>query len=220
MCAQAIMTGQIPIVGEGVNEIIDFGFTNTNKLTGTAMWGADKAEIVKNLREWKRDVSKNGFSNVDMCIMGSKALDLFLDDLDIRSRLDTKNYGFGVINVKELPNGLTYYGHLNDPSMDIYCYNEYYLDDWTDPEHPATKPLVDPNKIILINHAPNFLMGYGLCTYLDDASKQWVSAQTDRLLRSYVEHHPDRRLMEVQSHPLPIPDKVDSWMVVEVCAAD
>lgn len=220
MCAQAIMTGQIPIVGEGVNEIIDFGFTNTKKLTGTAMWGADKAEIVKNLREWKRDVSKNGFSNVDMCIMGSKALDLFLDDLDIRSRLDTKNYGFGVINVKELPNGLTYYGHLNDPSMDIYCYNEYYLDDWTDPEHPATKPLVDPNKIILINHAPNFLMGYGLCTYLDDASKQWVSAQTDRLLRSYVEHHPDRRLMEVQSHPLPIPDKVDSWMVVEVCAAD
>lgn len=220
MCAQAIMTGQIPIVGEGVNEIIDFGFTNTKKLTGTAMWGADKAEIVKNLREWKREVSKNGFSNVDMCIMGSKALDLFLDDLDIRSRLDTKNYGFGVINVKELPNGLTYYGHLNDPSMDIYCYNEYYLDDWTDPEHPATKPLVDPNKIILINHAPNFLMGYGLCTYLDDASKQWVSAQTDRLLRSYVEHHPDRRLMEVQSHPLPIPDKVDSWMVVEVCAAD
>ena len=184
------------------------------------MWGADKAEIVKNLREWKREVSKNGFSNVDMCIMGSKALDLFLDDLDIRSRLDTKNYGFGVINVKELPNGLTYYGHLNDPSMDIYCYNEYYLDDWTDPEHPATKPLVDPNKIILINHAPNFLMGYGLCTYLDDASKQWVSAQTDRLLRSYVEHHPDRRLMEVQSHPLPIPDKVDSWMVIEVCAAD
>lgn len=220
MCAQAIMTGQIPIVGEGVNEIIDFGFTNTKKLTGTAMWGADKAEIVKNLREWKRDVSKNGFSNVDMCIMGSKALDLFLDDLDIRSRLDTKNYGFGIINVQELPNGLTYYGHLNDPSLDIYCYNEYYLDDWTDPEHPATKPLVDPNKIVLINHAPNFLMGYGLCTYIDEASKQWVSAQADRLLRSYVEHHPDRRLMEVQSHPLPIPDKVDSWMVVEVCAAD
>ena len=79
---------------------------------------------------------------------------------------------------------------------------------------------MDPNKIILINHAPNFLMGYGLCTYLDDASKQWVSAQTDRLLRSYVEHHPDRRMMEVQAHPLPIPDKVDSWMVVEVCAAD
>lgn len=219
MCAQAIMTGQIPVVGDGVNEIIDFGFSNTEALAGDKMWGKDKAEIVKNLREWKRKVSVNGFANVDMCIMGWKALNLFLDDLDIRSRLDTKNYGFGVINVKELPNGLTYYGHLNDPSLDIYCYNEHYLDDWTDPEKPATKPLVNENKIVLINHAPNFLMGYGLCTYLDDASQQWVSAQTARLLRSYVEHHPDRRMLEVQSHPLPIPDKVDSWLVATVCEA-
>ena len=28
MCVQAIVTGQIPIVGPGVNEVIDFGFTN------------------------------------------------------------------------------------------------------------------------------------------------------------------------------------------------
>lgn len=219
MCAQAIMTGQIPIVGNGVNEVVNFGFTNKRTLSGDNMWGGAKAEIVKNLRTWKREVSVNGFANVDLCIMGEKALDHFLDDLDVRSRLDTKNYGFGIIDVKELPNGVTYYGHLNDPSLDIYCYNEHYLDDWTDPAHPATKPLVDSNKIVLINHSPNYLMGYGLCTYLDDDSQQWVSAQTARLLRSYVEHHPDRRMMEVQSHPLPVPDKVDSWLVATVCEA-
>ena len=28
MCAQAIFTGKIPIVGEGINEEIDFNFTN------------------------------------------------------------------------------------------------------------------------------------------------------------------------------------------------
>lgn len=217
MCAQAIMTGQIPIVGEGVNEIVDFGFTNKKKLTGTAVWGGDKAAIADNLRDWKHEVAVNGFANVDMCVMGWKALGLFLADLDIRSRLDTKNYGYGAINVRQLPNGLTYYGHLNDPALDIYCYDEHYLDDWTDPENPATHPLVADNKVLLINHAPNYLLGYGLCTYIDDASQQWVSAQTARLLRSYVEHHPDRRMMEVQSHPLPIPDKVDSWLVAEVC---
>lgn len=217
MCAQAIMTGQIPIVGEGVNEIVDFGFTNKKKLTSTEVWGGDKAAIADNLRDWKHEVAVNGFANVDMCVMGWKALGLFLADLDIRSRLDTKNYGYGAINVKQLPNGLTYYGHLNDPALDIYCYDEHYLDDWTDPEHPATHPLVADNKVLLINHAPNYLLGYGLCTYIDDASQQWVSAQTARLLRSYVEHHPDRRMMEVQSHPLPIPDKVDSWLVAEVC---
>ena len=217
MCVQAIMTGQIPIVGDGVNEVIDFGFTNKKKLTGTAVWGGKEAAIADNLRQWKHDVAVNGFANVDMCVMGWKALELFLKDADIRSRLDNRNYGYGVINVQQLPNGLTYYGHLNDPALDIYCYDEHYLDDWTDPDNPETRPHIADNKVLLINHAPNYLMGYGLCTYLDDASQQWISAQTSRLLRSYVEHHPDRRMMEIQSHPLPIPDKVDSWLVAEVC---
>lgn len=217
MCVQAIMTGQIPIVGDGVNEVIDFGFTNKKKLTGTAVWGGKEAAIADNLRQWKHDVAVNGFANVDMCVMGWKALELFLKDADIRSRLDNRNYGYGVINVQQLPNGLTYYGHLNDPALDIYCYDEHYLDDWTDPDNPETRPHIADNKVLLINNAPNYLMGYGLCTYLDDASQQWISAQTSRLLRSYVEHHPDRRMMEIQSHPLPIPDKVDSWLVAEVC---
>ena len=109
MCVQAIMTGQIPIVGDGVNEVIDFGFTNKKKLTGTAVWGGKEAAIADNLRQWKHDVAVNGFANVDMCVMGWKALELFLKDADIRSRLDNRNYGYGVINVQQLPNGLTYY---------------------------------------------------------------------------------------------------------------
>ena len=52
---------------------------------------------------------------------------------------------------------------------------------------------------------------------MNDASQMWVTAQTSRLLRSYVEHHPDRRMVELQTHPLPIPDKVDSWLVATVC---
>lgn len=63
MCVQAIMTGQIPIVGDGVNEVIDFGFTNKKKLTGTAVWGGKEAAIADNLRQWKHDVAVNGFAN-------------------------------------------------------------------------------------------------------------------------------------------------------------
>ena len=92
-----------------------------------------------------------------------------------------------------------------------------YYDDWTDPDEPETKPLVGDNKVVLISSNPNYMLAYGLCTYIDDASQMWVTAQTSRLLRSYVEHHPDRRMVELQTHPLPIPDKVDSWLVATVC---
>ena len=59
-------------------------------------------------------------------------------------------------------------------------------------------------------------MAYGACNYIEDSTGAWVTAQTARVLRSYVEHHPDRREIELQSHPLPIPDKVDSWLVATV----
>ena len=71
--------------------------------------------------------------------------------------------------------------------------------------------------IILISSRPNYMMAYGACTYIEDASGLWVTSQTSRVLRSYVEHHPDRRMVELQAHPLPIPDKVDSWLVATVC---
>ena len=212
MCVQAIMTGQIPIVGDGVNEVIDFGFTNKKKLTGTAVWGGKEAAIADNLRQWKHDVAVNGFANVDMCVMGWKALELFLKDADIRSRLDNRNYGYGVINVQQLPNGLTYYGHLNLPGVDVYGYDEVYLDDATG----ETKPLIPDNMVLMIPSNANFMRAYGLCNYLDDGGN-WHSFEGDRLLRTYVEHRPDRRFIELQSHPLLIPDKVDSWLVAEVC---
>ena len=72
------------------------------------------------------------------------------------------------------------------------------------------------DKVVLIASNPGYMMAYGACTYIEDASQNWVTAQTSRLLRSYVEHHPDRRMIELQAHPLPIPDKVDSWFVATV----
>lgn len=90
MAVQAIVTGQIPIVGKGVNEIIDFGFTNTETLTSTAQWGKSAAKISDNLEDWADKVLTNGFANVDMAIMGKTALRNFLADEKISKMLDNR----------------------------------------------------------------------------------------------------------------------------------
>jgi hypothetical protein len=217
MAVQAIVTGQIPVVGDGVEETIDFGFTNTVTLTGTNRWGQSGAKILDNLDDWTEATLTNGFTNVDMAIFGKTALRLFLTDADVQKQLDNRRIELGLIQPRDLPNGVRYIGHLNKPSLDIYEYAEVYYDDWTDPSSPETKPLVPANKVVLISSNAGFMMAYGACTYIDDDSQAWVTAQTARLLRSYVEHHPDRRMVELQAHPLPIPDKVDSWLVATVC---
>jgi len=218
MAVQAIVTGSIPVVGPGVNETISFGFSNTKTLTGNNRWGQSGAKVLDNLEDWADEVLVNGFANVDMCIMGKSALRAFLADEDVLKVLDNRRVEMGLVSPRDLPNGVKYVGHLNKPNIDIYTYAEVYLDDWTDPSNPATNPLMPDNKIVLIPSNPGFMMAYGACTYIEDASQQWQTAQTARLLRSYVEHHPDRRMVELQAHPLPIPDKVDSWLVATVCA--
>ena len=217
MCVQAIVTGQIPIVGPGVNDVIDFGFTNKIKLDGTKQWGKTAAKPIEDLEDWTEKVLTGGFTNVDRVIMGKAALRAFINDEKVQKLLDNRRINIGGYDPRDLPNGVKYYGHLTSPNIDLYTYGEVYLDDWTDPETPAVKPLVPENVVILISGQSNFMLAYGACTYIEDSTQQWVTAETSRLLRSYVEHHPDRRMVELQAHPLPIPDKVDSWLVAEVC---
>ena len=217
MCVQAIVNGAIPVIGEGVNETVDFGFGNKVELTGTAQWGKASAKILDNLEDWTDKVLTEGFANVDTVIMGKAALRAFLADEAVMKVLDNRRVEMGLVAPRNLPNGVRYIGHLAKPDVDIYTYAEVYYDDWTDPAKPATNPLVPDNKVILISSAPRFVMAYARNTYIDDKTGLWVTSEGTRLFRSYVEHRPDRRFLELQANPLPIPDKVDSWLVATVC---
>ena len=212
MAAQVLTTGQLKVKGKGVDEVIDFGFTNKINLEGTKQWGKSAADTMGNLREWKRQGSRNGFANANMVIMGKLAANHFMSDSNVLDLMDKRRFDIGAMAPKELEGGLNYYGHLNLPGVDIYGYDEVYLDE----ETGETKPLIPDNMVLMIPSNANFMRAYGLCTYLDD-DKVWHTAETTRLLRSYVEHRPDRRFLELQTHPLLIPDKVDSWLVATVC---
>lgn len=216
MCAEALKTGMIHVEGPGVKEDIDFGFTNKVVLTGTAQWGKTGADIFGNLEDWVNRVLIEGFANVDTVIMGKEALRKFMADETVMKRLDNRRVEMGIIAPRELPGGVSYIGHLNRPNLDIIHYAGVYQDDWTDPKNPTVRPLVDDNMVILISSAASFIMAYAACSYYND-SRQLVTAQTSRLLFSYIDHNPERHILQLDARPLPIPDKVDSWLVAEVC---
>lgn len=215
MAAQALTTGSIHCIGKGVDQTIDFGFTNKETLTSTKKWNGTAKDILGDLRRWKKSVQQNGFANCNMAIFGSDAADALKADETILKLLDNRRYELGRMGYQEEPNGVTWFGYLADPGLDLYTYDEVYTDNWTDPEDPETKPLIPAGMVLLLPRNASFMRAYGLCTYLDDGGA-WVAAETARLLRSYVEHRPDRRMLEVQSHPLMIPDKVDSWFAATV----
>ena len=172
MCCQALFTGKIPILDKDGKELqaeIDFQFTNKLTLSGANAWNKKTGGKIKQLKEWRKQVQKKGFVNCNVCLMGSDALEAFLMDEEVQKVLDVRRFEVAVIAPKELPNGATYVGTIHELGMDIYTYNEWYLDNWTDKEHPEDKPLLPANVVVLLSTEANYSMYYGAVGVTDEA---------------------------------------------------
>lgn len=217
MATTAIFTGQIPIIGEGLNEVIDFGFTNTETIVSEQLkWNGTDADPLANLENWHETVQKTGFVNCNVCVMAKDVVNAFIHHPKVKDILDTKAYDLAVIRPRELPNGVTYIGTIHKLGLDIYQYNEWYLDDWTSPEAPEEKPLVPNGTLALLSTEANYSIYYGAVTLLEEESKTFVTVEGEKVPQSWIEHSPDRRFVQINSKPLTVPHEVDSWFVAKV----
>ena len=220
MCCQALFTGKIPILDKDGKELqaeIDFQFTNKVTLSSANAWNKKTGGKIKQLKEWRKQVQKKGFVNCNVCLMGADALEAFLMDEEVLKVLDTRRFEAAVITPKELPNGATYIGTIHEIAMDIYTYNEWYLDNWTNKEEPEDKPLLPANIVVLLSTEANYSMYYGAVGVTDEAGKTIEVVEGSRIPEQWVERRPPRRFLQLNSAPLCVPHEVDSWYVATVC---
>lgn len=220
MCCQALFTGKIPILDKDGKELqaeIDFQFTNKVTLSGANAWNKKTGGKIKQLKEWRKQVQKTGFVNCNICIMGDEALEAFIMDGEVQKLLDVERYDLAVIKPRELPNGVTYIGTIQGEGMDIYSYNEWFLDNWTDKDKPENKPLVPTNAVALLSTEANYSMYYGGVGVVDESGKTIAVVEGSRIPEQWVERRPPRRFLQLNSAPLCVPHEVDSWYVATVC---
>ncbi|HJA66977.1 MAG TPA: major capsid protein [Candidatus Mediterraneibacter cottocaccae] len=217
MCVQSIFTGQIPIIGEGLNEVIDFGFTNTEVISAaTKKWSNAGSDPIGDLKRWHKQVQKTGFTNCNACVMADDVATAFVGHEKVQKVLDVRNYNLAVIQPRQLPNGVTYVGTIHELGMDVYTYNEWYLDDWTDPETPEEKPLVPNGMLAMLSTNANYSMYYGAITLIDEGTKEFKTVEGKYVPDTWVKRKPARRFLQLQSAPLSVPHDVDSWFTAKV----
>ena len=217
MAATAIFTGQIPIIGEGLNEVIDFDFDNVETIVTAALkWSAATSDPLADLERWRTKVQKNGFVNCNVCVMAADVATAFVNHPKVKEVCDTKAYDLAVIKPRELPDGLTYIGTVHKLGLDIYQYNEWYLDDWTNPAAPDEYPLVPDGALALMSTRADYSEYYGAITMIPEEGKQFVTVEGDMVPQTWVERRPDRRFLQINSKPLPVPHEVNSWFVAHV----
>lgn len=219
MASQAMLTGKIPVIGEGVNYTIDFGFTNKEVLTGAALWSSDTSDPLKDIDRWVLACQKNGYHTPNVCLMSADTHNSFMQRLIKLNYLNqySGNVELATIKPNQLSENVIYGGKILKYNMDIYIYNEWYIDDWTDPANPSENAIVPNGTCLLGSTNAKTAIYYGEITLTDESSGTgFKSILAERAPQSWIEEDPAARYLAMHSRPLTAPQEVDSWYVATV----
>ena len=219
MAAQALTTGKITVSGvvdDGddsavVDDEVDFNMDSTHKitLTGAALWTASTGNPIKDLRDWKRLIAKDSGLSARVVVFGSSVAEAFVNNDNVKGSLSNRRIEQGQINPQELPEGVTYWGYLNDPGLDIYSYDEWYLDD-----NGVEQPMIPVDHLVMGSTNARATQHYG--PILDmDAIEQGM-AINKYFPKSWRKKDPSARFVMVQSAPLTIPHQIDAFVTAKV----
>ena len=208
MVSQVLTTGKVEVKGEGVDEVIDFGFDDNQFVVLTDnTWDSDDVDPIAMMREWRRERVKAGGIAPNVAVFGSDAVDAFVNNAKVEKVLDLRRVDRGMINPEILPEGVTYWGYIPEIATDIYSYDEWYID-----ENGDEKAMVDPKGVIYGSTKTQAKRVYGAIKDL-----QALTA-TKFFLKSWEVEDPSARFMLLQSAPLVVPVEVDAFMFAKVLA--
>lgn len=216
MASRAMLTGKIPVIGEGVNYEIDFGFTNKEALAGPDLWSADTGDPLDDIDRWVLACQQNGYHTPNVCIMERTAYDAFVKRLVAKGVFNqlSMNFELATIKPQQLSENVIYGGMILKYALPIYIYNEWFLDDWTNPDKPVESPIVPAGTVLLGSTNAKTTIYYGEIKLTDaNTASGFRSVVGEKAAQTWIEEDPPQRFLALHSRPLPVPQEVDSWYV-------
>lgn len=224
MAASALTSGSINVVGDGVNDVIDFGMQTTHKITlsGAALWSAvATCDPIGNLTNWGRQNSQDSGVVSDTCIMGSSVVNYFLawlrsDYNKSGGELSSIKLSLGVLKPELLGEGVTFLGTLMVPgsnNIDLYSYDEWYVDDVIGSGTFGQElPMVPVDRIFIGSSRAQNRKLYGAIQDLDALQINGGSAlPVTRFPKSWTEKDPSVRQVMLQSASLVAMNQPDAF---------
>ncbi|MDR1703598.1 MAG: major capsid protein [Clostridiales bacterium] len=223
MAAMALFNGEIPVVGEGVDDVISFEFDNQIVVDAGKVWSDYvNSRPLDDLNGAADRVARSGYS-ANIAIGDSASIRALVRNQEVQKLLDIKNYQMGLIEPKVLANGATYFGFLPECNLHIYAYSAFYADnDNENPDFPGVKPgdkgfvpkvypLIPNGKVFV---GPTQLPAKMLYGVIKDI--QIGSHMRARVPKQWDQQEPSERYLKISSRPLPCPMDLDAWATLDV----
>ena len=223
MAAMALFNAEIPVVGEGVDELIVFDFDNAIVVDASKLWDEhSESRPMEDLNDAADLVGRSGYS-ANIAIGDPASIRNLVRNEEVKKLLDIKNYSMGLIAPEVLANGATYYGFLPECNLHIYSYNAFFADnDNPNPDFPGVRPedkgfvpkvypMVPRGKVFVGPTGLPAKMLYGVIRDL-----QIGSHMEPRVPKQWDQQDPSVRFVKISSRPLPCPQDMDAWAVLDV----
>jgi hypothetical protein len=213
MAAQVLTTGKVRCQGDGIDETIDFLMEAEHLpvLAGAALWSATTtAKPLQNMRDWKRLIAKDSGVNPTDVIMSPDVYDamLYTDEVKGTNNLfDNRRIMLGQIEPRDVGGGVTYIGRITELGLDLWTYEEWYVDEFDD---ETEKSMIPTGKLIMGSPNAYTRRLYGAIKDLKS------TGAVRRFPKSWEVEDPSARFVMVQSAPIPALHQVDAFLCATV----
>jgi hypothetical protein len=215
MAADLMFTGALHIKGDKINDVVDFGFTNKETLSGDQRWSQSTSDFLADLRRYTTTCrTKSGYTP-NVLIANAATIDEMLKNTRFYDLLNNRRTEAGNIAPQQpATNGAAYIGHISyiGVELDIYSYDNEYID----PVSGDATAMVPANTICLASTNAAFIRLYGANTFIPEGSDTFQTFEGQYVTRTFTNHDPDAKYLEIMSRPLYVPVDVDSFYVATV----
>lgn len=212
MCAEALFTGKITIHGEGYDDELNYWPANPAeqpKTTVSTLWSSSAANPLADLRAIRRSMIKASNITPRELICGTGVIEALLDRIGSSTALDMRRVDMGFVDPQHLPNGVTYWGYLKDSGLDIYTYDEWYVDD-----NGNDQAMVPNDLALMAGNDAKTIMAYGCVALAGDGTVRFYEGA--RVPDSWVQRaNPSGRVIQIKSRPLPIINQIQGFHVIK-----
>ena len=209
MCRQILFEGKLDVVDEeaGVDFQVNYGFDNIYVLASDKSWRLSTVDPVPFLRTRRSQIIKDTGKAPNVMIFASDLIDVFIKNPYVKEAMDIRHLQNIEIKPRIVDDALTYYGKIAELGLEIYVYEEFFLNDEGDEEG-----IIPSGSCIMAHSEGEGGIEYGLITQLED--KKHHSYEAKQVPKIYCEEKSDVKMFRLTSRPLPRPDDVQSWCVI------
>ena len=211
MCRQILFDGKLDVQDEeeGVDVQIDFGFTNIIVLGDDEQWKLATVNPLLLFGRLRKKIIKDTGRAPDIAIFSSDVIHDFIENKFIKESMDVLNMKNVEIKPRVVDPALTFYGRIAELDIDIYTYDEWFLNDKGEDES-----IIPAGTVLLAHSDGEGQIEYGLVTQMED--KKFNSYEGKLVPKVWADENSEVKKVRLTSRPLPRPFDVESWAVIYV----